>query len=116
MASGTALGVVIYSGRECRATMNNSMPRSKIGLLDEELNNLTKVLFAATMVLSVIMMCLKGFNGPWYFYLFRFVLLFSYLIPISLRVNLDIAKIYHSMCIQERIHQSSFSDLDLGLH
>ena len=60
----------------------------------------SKVLFAATMVLSVIMMCLKGFNGPWYFYLFRFVLLFSYLIPISLRVNLDIAKIYHSMCIQ----------------
>ena len=43
VASGTALGVVIYSGRECRATMNNSMPRSKIGLLDEELNNLTKV-------------------------------------------------------------------------
>ena len=68
---------------------------------------LSKVLFAATMVLSVIMMCLKGFNGPWYFYLFRFVLLFSYLIPISLRVNLDIAKIYHSMCIQVRIHDSS---------
>ena len=65
------------------------------------------MLFAATMVLSVIMMCLKGFNGPWYFYLFRFVLLFSYLIPISLRVNLDIAKIYHSMCIQVRIHDSS---------
>ena len=101
VASGTALGVVIYSGRECRATMNNSAPRSKIGLLDEELNNLTKVLFAATIVLSVIMVCLKGFNGPWYLYLFRFVLLFSYLIPISLRVNLDIAKIYHSMCIQK---------------
>ena len=43
VASGTALGVVICWGRECRATMNNSMPRSKIGLLDEELNNLTKV-------------------------------------------------------------------------
>ena len=46
------------------------------------------------------MVCLKGFNGPWYLYLFRFVLLFSYLIPISLRVNLDIGKIFYSWHIQ----------------
>ncbi len=100
VASGTALGVVIYSGRECRATMNNSAPRSKVGLIDEELNQLTKLLFLATLLLSLLMVCLKGFNGPWYFYLFRFVLLFSYLIPISLRVNLDLGKIYYSLKIQ----------------
>jgi hypothetical protein len=29
VASGTALGIVIYSGRECRATMNNSAPREE---------------------------------------------------------------------------------------
>lgn len=46
-------------------------------------------------------MCLKGFDGPWYFYFFRFVLLFSYLIPISLRVNLDMGKIYYSWRIQK---------------
>lgn len=46
------------------------------------------------------MVCLKGFDGPWYFYLFRFVLLFSYLIPISLRVNLDMGKIFYSWQIQ----------------
>ncbi len=43
VASGTALGIVIYSGPECRATMNNSAPRSKVGLIDLELNQLTKV-------------------------------------------------------------------------
>ena len=43
VASGTALGIVIYSGPECRATMNNSAPRSKVGLIDIELNQLTKV-------------------------------------------------------------------------
>ena len=101
VASGTALGLVIYSGPECRAIMNNSKPRSKIGLLDMELNNITKVLFAATVVLSLVMMCLKGFDGPWYIYFFRFVLLFSYLIPISLRVNLDLAKIWYCLCIQK---------------
>jgi len=119
VASGTALGLVVYSGPECRAIMNNSAPRSKVGLIDEELNQLTKVrkrddtgnlrltrifslqlLFVATVGLSLIMMCLKGFDGPWYFYLFRFILLFSYLVPISLRMNLDMGKIFYSWSIQ----------------
>ena len=54
----------------------------------------------ATIGLSAVMVCLKGFNGPWYLYFFRFVLLFSYLIPISLRVNLDMGKIFYSWSIQ----------------
>lgn len=52
-------GIVVYSGPECRATMNNSVPESKIGLLDIELNSLTKVLFVATVGLSLLMMVLK---------------------------------------------------------
>jgi len=99
IASGTATGLVIYTGQECRAAMNNSQPRSKIGLIDEELNSITKVLFLATVALSVIMVVLKGFDGPWYVYMFRFLLLFSYLIPISLRVNLDMGKIFYSWSI-----------------
>lgn len=100
VASGTALGLVIYTGPECRATMNNSKPRTKNGLIDLELNDLTKILILATVTLSIVMVSLKGFEGPWYIYLFRFVLLFSYLIPISLRVNLDIGKIFYSLQIQ----------------
>ena len=100
VASGTALGLVIYTGPECRATMNNSKPRSKMGLIDLELNDLTKILILATVTLSIVMVALKGFEGPWYIYLFRFVLLFSYLIPISLRVNLDMGKIFYSWQIQ----------------
>ena len=49
VASGTATGVVIYTGTECRAAMNNSTPRSKVGLIDWELNGITKVLFLATV-------------------------------------------------------------------
>ena len=80
--------------------MNNSKPSSKVGLIDMELNDITKILFVATLAMSVIMVALKGWDGPWYFYVFRFVLLFSYLIPISLRVNLDMGKIYYSLQIQ----------------
>lgn len=43
VASGTALGVVVYTGCETRSVMNNSQPRSKVGLLDMEINQLTKV-------------------------------------------------------------------------
>ena len=43
VASGSALGVVVYTGSETRSVMNNSQPRSKVGLLDLEINQLTKV-------------------------------------------------------------------------
>lgn len=43
VASGTALGLVVYTGKETRSAMNNSQPRSKVGLLDLEVNQLTKV-------------------------------------------------------------------------
>ena len=55
VASGTAIGIIIYTGPECRATMNNATPSTKVGLIDLELNNITKLLFAATMALSVLM-------------------------------------------------------------
>ncbi|XP_048762604.1 probable phospholipid-transporting ATPase IIB [Ostrea edulis] len=100
VASGSALGVVIYTGAETRSVMNTSQPPSKVGLLDLEVNTLTKLLFFAVIVLSVVMLALKGFDGPWYRYLFRFVLLFSYIIPISLRINLDMGKAAYSFMIQ----------------
>ncbi|XP_053520144.1 probable phospholipid-transporting ATPase IIB isoform X10 [Artibeus jamaicensis] len=92
VASGTVIGVVIYTGRETRSVMNTSNPKNKVGLLDVELNQLTKALFLALVALSVVMVTLQGFAGPWYRNLFRFLLLFSYIIPISLRVNLDMGK------------------------
>lgn len=103
LASGTAVGVVIYTGRETRSVMNTSSPRSKvsgisfvmqlpwhraflfltqIGLVDLEINRLTKILFVATILLSLVLLALKGFSGLWFVYLVRYVILFSYIIPI----------------------------------
>ncbi|XP_026145773.1 putative phospholipid-transporting ATPase IIB isoform X1 [Carassius auratus] len=92
VASGTVIGVVIYTGKEMRSVLNTSQAKNKVGLLDLELNRLTKALFLAQVVLSVVMVALQGFLGPWFRNLFRFVVLFSYIIPISLRVNLDMGK------------------------
>ncbi|KJH52958.1 phospholipid-translocating P-type ATPase, flippase [Dictyocaulus viviparus] len=96
LASGTAVGIVVYTGRETRSVMNTTLPESKVGLLDLEVNNLTKLLFVFVMVLASVMVIMKGVDANWYRYLMRFVLLFSYIIPISLRVNLDMAKLVYA--------------------
>ena len=38
LASGTALGLVVYTGRETRSVMNTTLPDSKVGLLDREVS------------------------------------------------------------------------------
>ena len=85
--AGTATVVVVYTGKDTRSSMNTSSPRSKvslshlepfftsvcvcvcvclcvcvcvqIGLVDLEINRLTKLLFLATMLLSLILLSLK---------------------------------------------------------
>ncbi|KAG8902108.1 putative aminophospholipid-translocase [Tulasnella sp. 403] len=92
LAAGSAIGFVVYTGPETRAVMNTSHPETKIGLLDLEINRLAKILCAVTFALSLILVALNGFRGLWYVYVFRFLILFSSIIPISLRVNLDMGK------------------------
>uniref|UniRef100_A0A1I8HTG6 Phospholipid-transporting ATPase n=1 Tax=Macrostomum lignano TaxID=282301 RepID=A0A1I8HTG6_9PLAT len=99
VASGWALGLVVYTGPETRAVMNNSKPRSKFGMTDVEINNITKVLVACVLLLSLALLALKGFGGQWYKYFWRFFLLFSYIVPLALRVNLDVAKMTYSFFI-----------------
>uniref|UniRef100_A0A914DHL0 Phospholipid-transporting ATPase n=1 Tax=Acrobeloides nanus TaxID=290746 RepID=A0A914DHL0_9BILA len=120
LASGTAIGLVVYTGRETRSVMNTTLPESKVGLLDLEVNNLTKILFLFVVVLSSVMVVMKGIDANWYRYLMRFVLLFSYIIPISLRVNLDMAKLFYSwqigrdQAIPDTVVRSSTIPEELG--
>ncbi|XP_016134727.1 probable phospholipid-transporting ATPase IIA [Sinocyclocheilus grahami] len=98
---GTVVGVVIYTGKELRSVMNTSNPRHKIGLIDLEVNCLTKILFGALVVVSLVMVALQHFAGRWYLQIFRFLLLFSNIVPISLRVNLDMGKMVFSWMIKK---------------
>ena len=65
-------------------------------LLDKEVNNLSKLLFCLMVVLALAISSLNGFNGNEAMFFLRCVLLLSSIIPISLRVNLDLAKLYYS--------------------
>ncbi|KAI9498324.1 hypothetical protein BDB00DRAFT_867486 [Zychaea mexicana] len=100
LASGTAIGFVIYTGKDTRAVMNTNHPKTKVGLIDREINRLAKILFIVTLALSVAMVGLNGFHGLWYIYVFRFLILFSSIIPISLRVNLDMGKTVYARQIE----------------
>lgn len=100
LATGEAICCVVYTGSDTRIVMNTNKPRSKAGLLDLEINTLVKVLFIGLVFLSILMLILKGFTGHWFRHLIRFFLLFSYMIPISLCVNLELAKLAYSWFIQ----------------
>ncbi|KAF2165039.1 hypothetical protein M409DRAFT_67350 [Zasmidium cellare ATCC 36951] len=97
LASSTVVhAVVIYTGPQTRAALSTSPSRSKTGLLEYEINNLTKILCFLTAALSIVLVALEGFSEregrPWYVAAMRFLILFSTIVPISLRVNLDMGK------------------------
>lgn len=98
-SSGHVLALVIYTGKETRSEMNGSMQVTKIGMLDLEINRLSKFLCIFMVGMSFVIVLLDGLQNGWYINFFRFILLLSSIIPISLRVNLDMAKVYYSYLI-----------------
>ncbi|GAB7352991.1 hypothetical protein MBLNU459_g3556t1 [Dothideomycetes sp. NU459] len=123
-SSSTVLAVVIYTGPETRAAMSTSASRSKTGLLEYEINSLVKILCFLTLALSFVLVAGEGFeskNGQkWYVSVMRFLILFSTIVPISLRVNLDMSKSVYAWFIQrdqgipETVVRTSTIPEDLG--
>ena len=94
-SSGYILGMVVYTGRETRAQMNSKPALTKVGKLDLEINQMSKFLFMFMIALSFGIVALSEFKGNWLINFFRFILLLSAIIPISLRVNLDLGKVFY---------------------
>lgn len=120
LASGSAIGMVIYTGRDTRQAMNTSNPGTKVGLLELEINSLSKILCICVFLLSIGLEALHGFGEDWYVAIMRYLILFSTIIPVSLRVNLDMAKsvyayqIEHDQSIPDTIVRTSTIPEDLG--
>lgn len=98
LASGSAVGTVVYTGTETRQALNTTMTGVKTGLLELEINNISKILCVTVFILSVVLVLAHGFplKSTWYIDILRFLILFSTIIPVSLRVNLDLAKSVYS--------------------
>lgn len=102
VTQGNVYGLVMYAGSESRATLNTSKPDTKFGLLDDEVDWNTKL---CSLVLLACCILLTGLNVErlaWWTIItwWRFVVVLSYIIPSSLRVNLDLAKLLYSVRIQ----------------
>ena len=63
LASGTAIAMVVYTGKDTRQAMNTSKAGTKTGLLELEINSLSKILCTGVFLLSVGLVGLHGF-GP----------------------------------------------------
>ena len=65
-------------------------------LLDSEVNQLSKLLFIFLLFISGIITFMNGFHGHWFMFYNRVMLLLCSIIPISVRINLDLAKLVYS--------------------
>lgn len=103
-SSNIVLAVAVYTGAQTRQALSTSSSRSKVGLLEFEINNLTKILCILTLTLSAVLVGLQNFNFrpeiKWYISITRFLILFSTIIPLSLRVNLDLGKTVYAWFIE----------------
>lgn len=109
-SQATTLALILYTGPQTRSALSTSPSRSKTGLLEYEINSLTKILCFLTLALSIILVALENLKrgqtppppgqSAWYIKVMRFLVLFSTIVPISLRVNLDLGKSVYSWFIQ----------------
>ena len=123
-SSCSLLAVVVYTGPQTRQALSTSPSRSKTGLLELEINALTKWLCVFTLTLSFILVALAGFRKiegrEWYVNMMRFLILFSTIVPVGLRVNLDMGKsvyawfIEHDESIKGTVVRTSTIPEDLG--
>lgn len=101
-SQGHVYGIVLYTGLETRQQMNTTSPSVKSGLLELEINKISKLLCLTVFVLSLLLVLFKGFNNKeWYLDIMRYLILFSTIIPVSLRVNLDLGKSVYSYQIEK---------------
>jgi phospholipid-translocating ATPase len=93
------IGIVIYVSHETKMQMNRAKPRQKFGQTDIEINNYTKVLFGILALISISLLFLSGRykTDYWLIYLFKTFLILSFIIPISMKVNLDFAKVKYAL-------------------
>ncbi|KAI5190666.1 phospholipid-translocating ATPase [Nematocida minor] len=106
IASGTSLCVVVYTGKDTRAVMNTTRARNKSGRIDTELNFYTKILCTASFSFAVLFTALRGTYSLWYITLVRFIIIFSTVIPISLRVNIDWARLVYARTMENDVDTS----------
>eukprot|EP01054_Gregarina_sp_Poly1_P010203 Gregarina_sp_Poly_1__10202@NODE_704_length_6682_cov_70_537566_g531_i0_p1_GENE_NODE_704_length_6682_cov_70_537566_g531_i0NODE_704_length_6682_cov_70_537566_g531_i0_p1_ORF_typecomplete_len1111_score153_04PhoLip_ATPase_C/PF16212_5/1_4e03PhoLip_ATPase_C/PF16212_5/6_5e47Hydrolase/PF00702_26/1_4e36E1E2_ATPase/PF00122_20/2_1e22Cation_ATPase/PF13246_6/9_5e17Cation_ATPase/PF13246_6/2_4e02PhoLip_ATPase_N/PF16209_5/3_7e15PhoLip_ATPase_N/PF16209_5/9_4e03Hydrolase_3/PF08282_12/0_00055HAD/PF12710_7/6_9e03HAD/ len=101
VTSGPILVLALFTGKETRAALHTTKSRTKMGRFDLEVNRMSKFLCSVLLIFAFFLTSAKPLSPLSSIYFVRFVLLLSSIIPISLRVNLDMAKIVYSFMISQ---------------
>ena len=128
----SALGLVIYSGEECKIRMNaNKSPRVKAPALQGAVNKI--VVFVAALVFSMAFLMtglyedwrhsteteswyLTSARVPFGFILTSFIIMFNTMLPLSLYVSLEIVKVFQMMFLNDIDIYDAESDIPMEAH
>ena len=99
--SSDVIGLVIYAGKEKRIELNNSSPETKFGKTDHEINKMVKILFVVLMILTTALgvMSRKLITREGHIFFVKTFILFSTVIPSSMKLNVEFAKFYYTFLI-----------------
>ena len=100
LATGNAIGHVIYTGAETRAIMNTAKPRLKFGAFEKELDSYAKFLLIMSISLSLFFTYMRGSYIRVDIPIIRYMVIFSIIIPLSLRTGIEFARYIHAYRIQ----------------
>ncbi|GAB1221071.1 hypothetical protein ENUP19_0063G0031 [Entamoeba nuttalli] len=100
VAGEETIGVVVYTGKETKIEMSKEEPVHKMGVTERELNRVTGICILLLFIVVLVMTICTTIYGKFTFVTFmRYVILAAPMIPISLRINLEISKVFYSLLI-----------------
>lgn len=101
VASDSALGCVIYTGKETRSQMNKNKERTKTSKLMKDLNLIMGIIICILSFISFFLAFAHHKGISLFVYTIRFVLIFSSMIPLSIRVCIELAEYIQSVIINK---------------
>ncbi|KAL6122208.1 P-type ATPase [Nucleospora cyclopteri] len=96
-ATSDVLGLVIHTGTNTRARMNTCEPRTKFGTIDREIDYFVTILIACCALCAISFTALRvsSLSVQTTIVFLRFLILFSFLIPVSLKVTINSGRIVY---------------------
>lgn len=101
VVSCDVVGMVIFTGKERRIEMNRSSPKTKFGVTDGEIDKLVLVLFLFSIFMILVLTVFSGkfFHYSGLIFAARVLIIYSIVIPSSMKINLEFGKFYYTHLI-----------------
>lgn len=102
VASDGVVGVVVYTGGESKSQLNNTDIILKQSKCDQEINQTCITFISMLLVISLVVAVIKGGLDLELVVkeTLRFVILFSYMIPISMKITVDFSRVLYIRIIK----------------